>query len=69
VDPFARAVALDGSVDKSKRVGPFLWGQVSLDQNYQLSGYLLFEAPPDRKWQELEWRQGDTIVARFGGYP
>ncbi|MSQ40413.1 MAG: hypothetical protein EXR55_01870 [Dehalococcoidia bacterium] len=69
VDPFARAVALDGSLDQSKVVAPFLWGKISLDQNYQLSGWLLFEALPNREWQELEWRQGDTIVARFGGYP
>ena len=67
VDPFARGVPLEGPVDEKKVFMPFLWGEFSLDQNYQISGWLVFETPPNREWQDLEWRQGDTIVARFQG--
>jgi hypothetical protein len=67
IDPFARGVAFDGPADDREVFTPFLWGQISLDQNFQISGWLLFEVRPDSEWQELEWRQGDTIVARFTG--
>ncbi|MBI4561652.1 MAG: hypothetical protein HY724_06365 [Candidatus Rokubacteria bacterium] len=67
VDPFARAAPLEGPSDEKKVIASFLWGEISLDQNYQISGWLVFETPPGREWQDLEWRQGDTIVARFQG--
>ena len=65
IDPFARAVLAEGPVDEEKVLTPFLWGNLTLEQNFQVSGWLIFEVPPDREWLELEWRQGDTIVARF----
>ena len=44
---------------------PLLWGNQSLMRDYQITGFLIFEAPTNREWQSLEWHQGDSIVAKF----
>lgn len=65
IDPFSRSVETSEPADTEETFTPFLWGNFSLEQNFEVGGWLIFEVPPDRDWLEIEWRQGDLIIARF----
>ena len=55
----------DSSVEGEGKFLPFLWGKYELERDFRITGWLIFETPPDRTWQAIEWEQGDTIVAYF----
>ena len=65
IDPFSRSSEVSEPANKEEVFTPFLWGNFSLEQHFEVAGWLIFEVPPDREWLEFEWRQGDLIIARF----
>ena len=68
-DPFADSEVVQSTSEYTEaqlnEYLPLLWGNQSLMKDYQITGFLIFEAPKDRGWQALEWHQGDSVVAKF----
>ena len=66
VDPFGdqRLEAEEASSEENEYV-PFLWGEVELEQDKQLEGWMIFETPPQLELYQLRWDQGESIFVRF----
>ncbi len=66
VDPFGpqRLEAEEASPDGNEYV-PFLWGEVELEQDKQLEGWMIFETPPQLELYQLRWDQGERVFVRL----
>ena len=66
VDPFGtqRLEAEEASADGNEYV-PFLWGEVELEQDKQLEGWMIFETPPQLEIYQLRWIQGESVFVRL----
>ena len=43
----------------------FLQGPMELPQNFQVLGWMIFEAPKGTDFRELKWKAADTVYLRF----
>lgn len=66
VNPFGtqRLEAEEEPSDGSEYL-PFLWGEVELEQDKQLQGWMIFETPPQLELYQMRWDQGESIFVRF----
>ena len=66
VNPFGtqRLEAEEASSEGNEYV-PFLWGEVELEQDKQLEGWMIFETPPQLELYQLRWDQGESVFVRF----
>ena len=66
VNPFGtqRLEAEEESSDGEQYL-PFLWGQVELEQDKQLEGWMIFETPPQLELYQMRWDQGEGLFIRF----
>ena len=66
VNPFGaqRLEAEEASAEGNEYV-PFLWGEVELEQDKQLEGWMIFETPPQLELYQLRWDQGESVFVRF----
>ena len=66
VDPFGtqRLDAEEASANGNEYT-PFLWGEIELEQDKQLEGWMIFETPPQFELYQLRWEQGERVFVRF----
>jgi hypothetical protein len=43
---------------------PFLWGEISLGQDTELQGWMVFETPPQFEPFQFRWDQAETLFVR-----
>ncbi len=68
LDPFeASKPAEAGSADEDLYT-PFLWGEVDLDREFQVQGWMVFDVPKGLILGSLWWEEVDTIIADFVEY-
>ena len=78
-DPFDRPVILDessgeplltdtGDDEDLSRCTQLLWGQVQLDRNFQVSGWLLFDVPKGLTLGTFWWDEVDEVVLDYVEY-
>ncbi len=68
LDPFERYGTVDvPDVDEDK-FAPLLWGDIQLDRNYQVQGWVIFDVPKGLTLGTLWWDEVDEVVADFVEY-
>ena len=63
IDPCQAASEVPEADPEDGQYNPFLWGSIELPQGFQVSGWMLFEVPPDRNLARLRWEETDNITA------
>ena len=65
-DPFKERQEVPAGAKEENVYGQFpLWGNVDLDRNMQVTGWMVFEIPKESEISRFQWSQGESIVVRF----
>ena len=68
MDPFDRFGTIDvADVDEDK-YSPLLWGDIQLDRNFQVQGWVIFDVPKGLTLGTLWWDEVDEVVADYVEY-
>lgn len=68
LNPFERAEFVDATSPDEDKYKPFLWGEVELDKNFQVQGWMVFDVPKGLILGTLWWEEVDSIVADYVNY-
>lgn len=65
VDVFEVAEVIDTADSGEGSFVPFLWGEVELQRNTQVGGWMVFDVPKGLKLYTLWWNEVDDIIADY----
>ena len=68
VDPFQGGVLIDAPSPEETVYSPMLWGQIQLEKNTQVTGWMLFEVAKGATLGTIWWDDVDPIVVDFVDY-
>ena len=68
IDPFKASKIVDAAAEDEDLYSPFLWGEVELDREFQVQGWMVFDVPKGLILGSLWWDEVDTIIADFIEY-
>ena len=68
MNPFERAEFVDATSPDEDKFKPFLWGDINLDKNFQVQGWLVFDVPKGLILGTIWWEEVDTMVADYVNY-
>lgn len=68
MDPFDRFGTVDAPDVDEDKYAPFLWGDIQLDRNFQVQGWVIFDVPKGLTLGTLWWDEVDEVVADFVEY-
>ena len=68
LDPFEAARILDGPDPDEGKYAPLLWGEIQLDRNFQVSGWMVFDVPKGLVLGTFWWNQVDLMLADYIDY-
>jgi hypothetical protein len=67
-DPFTESQVVDAPDPEEGKYVPLLWGNVELEKDFQVGGWMVFDVPKGLTLGTLWWNQADDIVADFIEY-
>ena len=65
---FAASKPTDPGDPDENLYSPFLWGEVNLDREFQVEGWMVFDVPKGLVLGSLWWDEVDSIIADFIEY-
>ena len=68
IDPFEASRVIDAADSEEDLYTPFLWGQIELDREFQVQGWMVFDVPKGLILGSLWWEEVDTIITDFIDY-
>ena len=68
VDVIASASVVDEADTAEGDYAPFLWGEIELERNRQISGWVVFDVPKGLRLGSLWWDEVESIVADYADY-
>ena len=68
LDPFARYGTVEVPNEDEDMFAPLLWGDVQLDRNFQVEGWVIFDVPKGLTLGTIWWDEVDEVVADFVEY-
>ena len=68
LDPFERYGVADSASEDEDRFVPLLWGEIDLDRNYQVSGWMLFDVPKGLTLGTFWWDEIDEVIGDYVEY-
>ena len=68
IDPFEASRVVDTADPEEDLYSPFLWGQIELDKEFQVQGWMIFDVPKGLILGSLWWEEVDTIITDFVEY-
>ena len=68
VDPVDSAEFLDSASDDSNLYVPFLWGEIELARETQVTGWMVFDVPQGMTLGTLWWNEVDDILLDYIDY-
>lgn len=68
LDPFESAKVVDAADPEENMYSPFLWGDVQLDRDFQVDGWMVFDVPKGLILGSLWWDEVDSIIVDFVEY-
>ncbi len=68
LNPFEHAEFVDAASPDEDKFKPFLWGEVELDKNFQVQGWMVFDVPKGLILGTIWWEEVDTIVGDYVNY-
>ena len=68
LDPFDRSDVIEAADEEENKYSPLLWGDIQLDRNFQVEGWVLFDVPKGLTLGTLWWDEVDDVLADFIDY-
>lgn len=68
IDPFEASRVVDSPDPDEDLYTPFLWGQIELDKEFQVQGWMVFDVPKGLILGSLWWEEVDAIITDFVDY-
>ena len=68
LDPFERSDVIEVADEEEDQYSPLLWGDIQLDRNFQVEGWVLFDVPKGLTLGTLWWDEVDDVLADFIDY-
>ncbi len=68
LDPFERSDLVEVADEEEDVYSPLLWGEIQLDRNFQVEGWVLFDVPKGLTLGTLWWDEVDDVLADFIDY-
>ena len=68
LDPFDRFGTVDVADEVEDKFSPLLWGDIQLDRNFQVQGWVIFDVPKGLTLGTFWWDEVDEVVADFVEY-
>ena len=68
IDPFEASRLVDSADADEDLYTPFLWGQIELDKEFQVQGWMVFDVPKGMILGSLWWEEVDAIITDFIDY-
>lgn len=68
VDPVGSAEFVDSAGDDSNLYTPFLWGEIELARQTQVTGWMVFDVPQGMTLGTLWWNEVDDILLDYIDY-
>ena len=68
LDPFDRFGTVEVAPEDEDKFSPLLWGDIQLDRNFQVQGWVIFDVPKGLTLGTLWWDEVDEVVADFVEY-
>lgn len=68
IDPFESSRVVDTADPDEDLYSPFLWGQIELDREFQVQGWMVFDVPKGLILGSLWWGEVDAIITDFIEY-
>ena len=68
LDPFERSDVIEVADVEENTYSPLLWGDIQLDRNFQVEGWVLFDVPKGLTLGTLWWDEVDDVLADFIDY-
>lgn len=62
INPYEQRQPLSSDPADTGRFTPFLWGPSDLPQDFNITGWMVFEVPEDTKFEVFEWEQVDFLT-------
>ena len=68
VDPFGVSATTDVEVDEENLYSPLLWGEVPLERQMQVQGWMVFDVPKGLTLGSLFWDEVDEVTVDYIEY-
>lgn len=68
LNPFERYGVADFASEEEGDFTPLLWGEIDLDRNFQVSGWMLFDVPKGLTLGTLWWDEIDEVIGDYVEY-
>jgi hypothetical protein len=69
LDPFAAARPAESYLpEEVDKYSPFLWGDVGLDRNFQVQGWMVFDVPKGLVLGTFWWDEVDLVIGDYIDY-
>lgn len=68
LNPFEAAKVVETADPEENMYAPFLWGDVQLDRDFQVDGWMVFDVPKGLILGSLWWDEVDSIIVDFVEY-
>ena len=68
LNPFEAAKVVEAADPEENMYAPFLWGDVQLDRDFQVDGWMVFDVPKGLILGSLWWDEVDSIIVDFVEY-
>ena len=65
LDSFAAARIDESPNAEDFNYSPFLWGEIELEKNFQISGWVVFDVPKGLRLGSLWWNEVDKMVLDY----
>lgn len=68
LDPFEASRLVETAGPDENKYTPMLWGEVNLDREFQVDGWMVFDVPKGLILGSLWWEEVDSLIADFISY-
>ena len=68
LDPFLSSSIVETLSEDEGKFAPLLWGEVQLDREFQVKGWVIFDVPKGLTLGSLWWNEIDEVVLDYVNY-
>lgn len=68
LDPFVNSRVVEAAGPKEDEFAPLLWGEVQLDRDFQVKGWMIFDVPKGLTLGSVFWNEIEEIIADYVDY-
>jgi hypothetical protein len=68
LDPFLNSSIVENALEDEGEFSPLLWGDVQLDRQFQVQGWMIFDVPKGLSLSSVWWNEIDDVIVDYVSY-